>query len=600
MNASPGVCAGQLNAQFTRRCAVEFGVWLSCVSELGNFFFLLLVVGQVCCGIARTAISEHCAKCRNGNEVDSFTSVCAWSGISPAHPKQSHMMMLSSVLSMTVAAFVSDALATTSNIHLATSRSVLAVPSDVSVDPKPEVEHWIGQILIPNPSCAQITFVFTLMKSGESWTGRFSMSPGCGVSGMFDVAMEELTRNDTTIHFVVPPPPARNTYELTLDTSGKAGNGRLLIGGMQPVYIRAARASEAEAANVAPKRPQMPSLPLPYEQRPCIVPSKGPSGSLAGVLNLPKNADGSSGMMPAVVLIPDEDAVDLDHAEGTHKFGLVLADLLARQGIAVLRYASPGVGGSGGTYLDSSLGDAAMDAAGAVAFLKGVPGVDPKRVGLIGRGEGAMVSARAAAESPDVAFAVLMAPTAVNGQQVLLARERVQLRAQGEDPTYLAARLERFAKVLAAAAKKDDAALTSALEDDFQAQMKVGRAMGMLNPFQQRDLIQVQADYYRTPRVVSRLNEEPRPYLEKLRVPVLLLAGEMDLISPTGELLPGVQTALKTAGNGGVTTRTLPKTNHWFQPCATGFPDEREQIQTTVSPEAVGAIVEWLKGVAKP
>ena len=300
-----------------------------------------------------------------------------------------------------------------------------------------------------------------------------------------------------------------------------------------------------------------------------------------------------------MLLLSDEDPVDVDHSEGTHKPGLVLADLLARRGIIVLRCASPGMNGSEGTYLASSMQDAAADANGAVAFLRSIPGVDPARVALVGRGEGAFIAARAAAGMPDLPGVVLMAPAAVSWRELLLLRERAQLQTQGEDASYLAARLERFGRILDAAAKNDAAALEVALREDFEAQTTAGRAMGMLNMFQQRDALQVQADFYLTPRIVSRLNEDPRPFLEQLRLPVLLLAGERDLLTPTAATLPPVQAALKTAGNQRVTATTFPSTNHWFQPCNTGFPEERDQIETTIDPKVADAIADWVTSLGK-
>ncbi len=498
------------------------------------------------------------------------------------------------LLSISVLACIAPAAATPSPLDRqpAASQSALASTAAPPTTTSP-VEHWIGQILIPNPSCAQITFVISLTQTGHSWSGRFSMSPGCGVSGSFDITAEEVARTNDLIRFVTPPPPGRNIYELIPAPDGQTAAGRLIIGGVQPVYIRATRATDAEARNAAPARPQTPSLPLPYEQRTVTATTTGPSGTLAGILTLPRR-DAAAPLCPAVVLLPDEDPVDLDHTEGMHKPGQVLADLLSRRGIAVLRCASPGMEGSGGSYLDSTMADAAADATGLVAYLKTIEGIDPARVGIIGRGEGAYVAARAAAEHPDTPFTVLMAPAAISWRDLLLVRERRQLEAQGEDRAYITARLERFGKILSHAASAQDDALAAALEQDFDVQMKQGRAMGMLNIFQQRDMIQVQADFYRTPRLISRLNEDPRPHLAKIRAPVLLLATEMDLLTPTNDTLPAVQETLKAAGNTRVSTRTFPRTNHWFQPCSTGFPDERAQIDITMSPEVADAIAEWI------
>lgn len=471
-------------------------------------------------------------------------------------------------------------------VHANTTLSVRAQAAD-------EVEHWIGQILIPNPSCSQITFVVTLTRRDQQWTGRFGMAPGCGVSGISDVVVEELTRTDDSIRFVTPPPPGRNIYELTLAPDRTSATGRLVIGGVQPVFIRAARATEDEARNATPRRPQSPALPLPYERQDLIVPTSGPSANLAGVLTIPRR-DADAPLLPAVILLQDEDPTDFDHTEGTHKPGLVLADLLSRRGIAVLRCSSPGMNNSEGSYLSSTITDAAADTKGLAAFLKSVSGIDPARIGLIGRGEGALVAMLAAADNPDIAHVTLMAPAAVTWKELMLIRERRQLEAQAEDKAFIAARMERYTRILSHAAKSEDEALTREIEQDFQVQLKEGRAMGMLNIFQQRDMVEAQADFYRTPRLIDRLNQDPRPFLAAIRVPILLLTADRDLYAPPAQTLPAVQAALSDSGNTRVTAHTFPGLNHWFQPCSTGFSDERGQIETTIAPQVADTIADWI------
>lgn len=468
------------------------------------------------------------------------------------------------------------------------------------LDSGPQVEYWVGQILVPNPACAQITFVLTLTSKEGGWSGTLSMSPGCGVQGMFEHPLEEVTRTGTSIRFVSPPPPARNIYDLTIDPDGQRATGRLVIGEVQPVFIRASRATEAEARNAAPRRPQTPVEPLPYERRDVTITTLGPGRDLVGVLTMPRRepvGEGKAAAVPAVVLLPDEDATDVDHTEGTHKSGAVLADLLTRRGIAVLRCAAPGTGFDTGSYLSSSMEDAGRDAAGMAAYLAGINGVDPTRVGIVGRGEGALVAARAAEKNNRIGFVVLMAPSAAPWRDVLVARERRQLEAQGEDPAYARARVERFERILALAASQKQDDLAKVLEEDYEIQKTQGRAMGFLNTFQQRDMIQVQIDYYLTPRILSRLNENAGEHLGSISAPVLLLAAERDMAVPPS-LLGGAESALKSGGNSRVTSKTLPGLNHWFQPCVSGFADEHDSIETTVAPSVADVIVEWIQSSA--
>ena len=70
----------------------------------------------------------------------------------------------------------------------------------------------------------------------------------------------------------------------------------------------------------------------------------------------------------------------------------VLADYLARHGIATLRVDDRGVGKSGGNLKESGLPDADADAVAAVNYLKQRPEINADSVGVIGHSEGAFVA----------------------------------------------------------------------------------------------------------------------------------------------------------------------------------------------------------------
>ena len=52
--------------------------------------------------------------------------------------------------------------------------------------------------------------------------------------------------------------------------------------------------------------------------------------------------------------------------------------------------------------------------------------------------------------------------------------------------------------------------------------------------------------------------------------------------------------ALKGGGNYQVKTVELPGLNHLFQPCKTGSPSEYASIETTIAPEALKTIGDWI------
>src|SRR4029077_4760745 len=111
---------------------------------------------------------------------------------------------------------------------------------------------------------------------------------------------------------------------------------------------------------------------------------------------------------------------------------LVLADALARRGIAVLRVDDRGVGSSTGNFATATSEDFAGDAAAGVAYLRGRKEIDAHRVGLVGHSEGGLIGPMVAARSKDVAYVVMLAGPGLPGADIILAQQELIARATGE------------------------------------------------------------------------------------------------------------------------------------------------------------------------
>ncbi|MCS6923704.1 MAG: lysophospholipase, partial [Fimbriimonadales bacterium] len=165
-----------------------------------------------------------------------------------------------------------------------------------------------------------------------------------------------------------------------------------------------------------PKRPQEPQPPFPYKIEEVRVPNRKARIELAGTLTIPEGKP----PFAAVVFLTGSGAQNRDEEIFGHKPFLVLADYLTRAGYATLRMDDRGVGGSGGDMRRATTLDFADDALAAVNYLKTRKEIDPKRIGLLGHSEGALVGAIAASRAPrEVAFLIMLAGTGVPGEQVL-------------------------------------------------------------------------------------------------------------------------------------------------------------------------------------
>src|SRR5262245_8010092 len=208
-----------------------------------------------------------------------------------------------------------------------------------------------------------------------------------------------VTRTGPNIHFELPTPAARAVFDGRV--SGNTMSGTFAQGQVSGTF----ELTRIAAAGNVPK--------TPYAEQEIAV-TIGPI-RLAGTLTLPAG----TGPFPFVVMITGSGPQNRDEDIFGFKVFQVLADRLARNGVAGYRYDDRGVGGSTGNVANATTQDFASDALAALVALKGRPEIDARRMGLLGHSEGATAAAIAASRSSDVSFAILIAPPALRGEDVL-------------------------------------------------------------------------------------------------------------------------------------------------------------------------------------
>lgn len=329
-----------------------------------------------------------------------------------------------------------------------------------------------------------------------------------------------------------------------------------------------------------PDRPQVPKAPLPYAAEDVTVQS-APGVTLACTLTHPA----SGGPFPAAVLITGSGPQDRDEALMGHQPFLVLADHLSRHGIAVLRCDDRGFAKSTGVFGAATSRDFAVDAEASAAFLRARPGIDPARVGLIGHSEGGLIAPMVAAQDPKIAFIVMLAGPGVPSRQLMAAQRAAVSRVMGI-PADQTARNE----ALMAQVEDIDIAAGSQAE----AEGKVEALLAQVQPPPPANVLKAQArqltsDWYR-----AFIAYDPRPTLERLRIPVLALGGDKDAQVVASQNLPAIRAALKDDPDA--TVIELPGLNHLFQTAQTGSPLEYAKITETMSPGVLQMVADWING----
>jgi hypothetical protein len=347
-------------------------------------------------------------------------------------------------------------------------------------------------------------------------------------------------------------------------------------------------------STVSTRRPQEPVPPFPYTATEVTYRSPVDSVPLAGTLTLPEG----KGPFPAVLLITGSGAQDRNESIMGHRPFLVLADYLTRSGVAVLRVDDRGVGGSGGNTFASTIADNAADALAGVAFLKGRPGVDSSRVGLVGHSEGGWVAPLAASRSRVVAFIVLIAGPAVTGEAIRYAQDSLLSLAAGGSLNQVAAG-RRFSRAVHDALKGEPndslaiIAMVRAIEREYEALPPALRAaVDSANVTSDSASLAERVRPLATPWYRFLLTYDPVPHLRTLRIPVLAIYGEKDLQVPPSQSAPVMRRAL--AGNGRAVIHVFPGLNHLFQPAATGAISEYGMIEVTFAEEALKMIADFV------
>ncbi|MFG0328561.1 MAG: alpha/beta hydrolase family protein [Phycisphaerales bacterium] len=440
-----------------------------------------------------------------------------------------------------------------------------------------EPEQWTGEIELPGAKLA-IFVDFTTLDDGT-----ITATIDIPAQNAMDLALANVVYTDARIEFLIEMAGAAFSFDRNED--GATASGTLDQGGMSfPATLRRVTPEEAEA--VRPKRPQTPAPPFPYSTEEVTYRNEADGITLAATLATPEGP----GPHPAVVFITGSGPQDRDETIFGHKPFAVIADHLARNGIASLRADDRGVGGSGGSIANSTSRDLARDAAAGIDFLETRTEIDSDRIGLIGHSEGGLIAPIVAADREDVAFIVLLAGTGVNGREVLREQLAAVLRVSGVPEATIAAQIEaqqRLLGMLAGDATDDE------LREATREMVKSG-APGLpeesLEQAVNAQLQQMNSTWFR-----GFLEYDPKESLREVNCPVLALNGSLDVQVLPAQNLPEIKAALAESNAEDVTIRELEGLNHLFQSATSGSVAEYATIEQTIDPAVLDLVTDWIR-----
>jgi len=447
---------------------------------------------------------------------------------------------------------------------------LISITGSVWGDTQDILGSWMGTLRVGD---VELRIAYTIQ---EDQDGTLSATLHSLDEVVYDIPVNEIHYQDNQLTLISEI--AQATYE-----------GRL-VSGRNSVYFdgqwkQAGMSFDLDLRPVEeiprPNRPQDPQPPFPYEEQEVVFENIPAGIQLAGTLTIPEG----TGPFPVLVTISGSGSQDRNSTFFEHKPFWVIADYLARLGIAVLRYDDRGVGGSTNSETEATSADLAGDVIAAVSFLLDHPDIDPNRIGLIGHSEGGMIAPMVAMEIEDIALIVLLAGPGVPGSKILLDQNEDILRAQGASEQYIEIWLIYLSRVF------------EILQDypgDAEAKEKIKEAFVQTYGQSSSQELENEAEVWTSAWMRFFVLYDPGPTLAQVSCPVLALFCELDIQVNVSQNLPVMESILAQAGHTDYLVQELPELNHLFQTAQTGVIEEYAQIEETFSPIALDLIGAWI------
>lgn len=355
------------------------------------------------------------------------------------------------------------------------------------------------------------------------------------------------------------------------------------------------------------RRPQQPEPPYPYRAEEVAYANADSTVRFGATLTLP---DGD-GPFPAAILLTGSGQQDRDESLCGHKPFRLIADYLTRRGIAVLRADDRGIGATTGPVGTATTEDFSRDALAGVTYLKSRSEIDPRRIGLIGHSEGAMIAMLVARGNPDIAYAVSLAGPAVTGVELGLTQARENLKdsiADGRVMDSVISLLSALYGDMARFPEKPAAQIVAEITARWMpAQDSATRAAA--------GMVCSDGEWIWPPEAIKGMTRtldrpwqrymvafDPAPVLEEVRCPMLFLNGGKDRQVDCGRNLQRFREIARKQDRTNREFEPFADLNHLFQHCETGKMDEYVRIEETFAPEALERIFRWTDSTvrAKP
>lgn len=233
-------------------------------------------------------------------------------------------------------------------------------------------------------------------------------------------------------------------------------------------------------------------------------------------------------------------------------------------GMGVLTFDKQGAGESEGDWETASFDALSSDIMAAIDFAARWPGVDRRRIGILGNSQGGWVGSMAAAKSPDVAFLLMRVGSGQSVADTVAHEYKGMFLADGmsekEADEAVGMFREHWAKAVLGGTWEEGNAIIESYR---------GRPWFTKIYPKPREKTASSEKWWLWLKL--NLHYDSYDYLKKVKAPVLWLMAEKDWNVNSQASYPRILEALNLAGNNDFTVKILPNMGHSGLIVKTGF-----------------------------
>lgn len=428
---------------------------------------------------------------------------------------------------------------------------------------------WNGELNFGNN---KIHLVFRFYQDDNGNPACKMDSPDQGVNGI--EAQTELIGNDS---LVIQIPNLGASY------SGKR-HEKTIVGTFSQSYFKLPL--NLQEGELMRNRPQTPKEPFPYRTEEVRFTNPEGGAVLSGTLSYPADygsPDTESRSCPVVLMVSGSGLQNRDEEIFGHKPFAVIADFLARNGIASLRYDDRGTGESSGEVENATSYDFMTDALAGMDYLRETGRFG--KVGVLGHSEGGAIAFMLGSRNK-ADFIVSLAGPGLRGDTVLAEQNRRSLLLNHASETYADAVYRILTKIFDAKIRKSDIPDAEAFVDSLikKEQLRF--------PEEGREnlVVSIRTE---NPWMDYFLAYSPVNDIRQTRCPVMAVNGDKDFQVASGANLGSIRKNLPE--NPRNLVKEYAGLNHLFQHCQTGNITEYANIEESFSEEVLQDIVKWIR-----